>query len=87
MGEGEADLARLRLIRSPRIGPVTYRQLIARFGSAAAGGCQADREGDRQADRPADVGAGRRVGGAVDRGRGANRSNDDRRRRHGGDAQ
>lgn len=34
MGEGEADLARLRLIRSPRIGPVTYRQLIARFGSA-----------------------------------------------------
>lgn len=36
MGEGEADLARLRLIRSPRIGPVTYRQLIARFGSAAA---------------------------------------------------
>lgn len=36
MGEGEADLARLRLIRSPRIGPVTYRQLISRFGSAAA---------------------------------------------------
>ncbi|WP_447727979.1 DNA-processing protein DprA [Sphingomonas koreensis] len=36
MGEGEADLARLRLIRSPRIGPVTYRQLIARFGSAEA---------------------------------------------------
>jgi DNA processing protein len=36
MGEGEADLARLRLIRSPRIGPVTYRQLIAHFGSAAA---------------------------------------------------
>ena len=34
MGEGERDLARLRLIRSPRIGPVTYRQLIARFGSA-----------------------------------------------------
>ncbi len=27
---------RLRLIRSPNIGPVTYRQLIARFGSAAA---------------------------------------------------
>lgn len=25
---------RLRLIRSPRIGPVTFRQLIARFGSA-----------------------------------------------------
>lgn len=36
MGEGEADLARLRLIRSPRIGPVTYRQLIARFGTAQA---------------------------------------------------
>lgn len=27
---------RIRLIRSPSIGPVTYRQLIARFGSAAA---------------------------------------------------
>ena len=26
----------LRLVRSPGIGPVTYRQLIARFGSAAA---------------------------------------------------
>ncbi|MEC8178978.1 MAG: DNA-protecting protein DprA, partial [Pseudomonadota bacterium] len=25
---------RLRLIRSPRIGPVSYRQLLARFGSA-----------------------------------------------------
>lgn len=36
MGEGEADLARLRLLRSPRIGPVTYRQLIARFGTAEA---------------------------------------------------
>lgn len=36
MGEGETDLARLRLIRSPRIGPVTYRQLIARFGTAEA---------------------------------------------------
>jgi DNA processing protein len=29
-------LARLRLIRSAGIGPVTYRQLIARFGSAEA---------------------------------------------------
>jgi len=29
-------IARLRLIRSPSIGPVTYRQLIARFGSAQA---------------------------------------------------
>jgi DNA processing protein len=27
---------RLRLVRSPGIGPVTYRQLIARFGSATA---------------------------------------------------
>jgi DNA processing protein len=27
---------RLRLVRSPGIGPVTYRQLIARFGGAAA---------------------------------------------------
>jgi DNA processing protein len=26
---------RLRLIRSPRIGPISYRQLLARFGSAA----------------------------------------------------
>jgi DNA processing protein len=29
-------VARIRLIRSPSIGPVTYRQLIARFGSAQA---------------------------------------------------
>ena len=27
---------RLRLVRSPGIGPVTYRQLISRFGSPAA---------------------------------------------------
>ncbi|KQM68010.1 DNA processing protein DprA [Sphingomonas sp. Leaf17] len=32
----EADLARLRLIRTTGIGPVTYRQLIARFGDAAS---------------------------------------------------
>ena len=31
-----ADIARLRLIRTPTIGPITYRQLVARFGSAAA---------------------------------------------------
>ncbi len=32
-----ADLIeRIRLIRSPTIGPITYRQLIARFGSARA---------------------------------------------------
>ncbi|MGN6269665.1 MAG: DNA-processing protein DprA [Sphingomonas sp.] len=35
MAEDET-LARLRLIRTPRIGPVTYAQLIARFGSAPA---------------------------------------------------
>ena len=29
-------IERIRLIRSPSIGPITYRQLIARFGSAAA---------------------------------------------------
>lgn len=28
--------ARIRLLRSPNIGPVSYRQLIARFGTAAA---------------------------------------------------
>jgi DNA processing protein len=27
---------RLRLVRSPGIGPITYRQLIARFGNPAA---------------------------------------------------
>jgi DNA processing protein len=32
----EDQVARLRLIRSDNIGPVTYLQLIARFGSAAA---------------------------------------------------
>lgn len=31
----DSDFDRLRLIRSPNIGPVTYRQLLARFGSAA----------------------------------------------------
>lgn len=31
-----AVIARLRLIRTAQIGPVTYRQLIARFGDAAA---------------------------------------------------
>ncbi|MFN3288666.1 MAG: DNA-protecting protein DprA, partial [Sphingomonadaceae bacterium] len=29
-------LARLRLIRTERVGPVAFRQLVARFGSAAA---------------------------------------------------
>ena len=32
----ERDAARLRLIRTAGIGPVTYRQLIARFGTAEA---------------------------------------------------
>lgn len=36
MVEADAAFASLRLIRSPRIGPVTYRQLIARFGTAQA---------------------------------------------------
>ena len=31
----EATVTRLQLIRTPQIGPVTYRQLIARFGDAA----------------------------------------------------
>jgi DNA processing protein len=31
-----ARVARLRLLRTPRIGPVTYRQLVARFGDAEA---------------------------------------------------
>jgi DNA processing protein len=30
------DVARLRLIRSENVGPVSYRQLVQRFGSAAA---------------------------------------------------
>ncbi|MFL9839738.1 DNA-processing protein DprA [Sphingomonas sp. ST-64] len=36
MADDAASFARLRLVRSPRIGPVTYRQLVARFGSAEA---------------------------------------------------
>ena len=31
-----ASVARLRLIRTPGVGPVTYRQLLARFGTAEA---------------------------------------------------
>lgn len=34
MGASQDQFDRLRLIRSPNIGPVSYRQLIARFGSA-----------------------------------------------------
>jgi len=43
VGEGVAAqltqaeaFARIRLLRSPNIGPISYRQLIARFGTAAA---------------------------------------------------
>lgn len=36
MGGQNDQFDRLRLIRSPQIGPVSYRQLIARFGSARA---------------------------------------------------
>lgn len=36
MADSADQFDRLRLIRSPNIGPVTYRQLIARFGNAAA---------------------------------------------------
>ena len=36
MADVTAAIARLQLIRTPQIGPVTYRQLIARFGDAAA---------------------------------------------------
>lgn len=36
MADAAGSLARLRLVRSPRIGPVTYRQLVSRFGSADA---------------------------------------------------
>ncbi len=35
LSQAEA-FARIRLLRSPHIGPVSYRQLLARFGSAAA---------------------------------------------------
>ncbi len=33
---GDSRVARLRLIRTPGVGPVTYRQLVARFGGAEA---------------------------------------------------
>ncbi|RRQ52199.1 DNA-processing protein DprA [Sphingorhabdus wooponensis] len=36
MGSRQAQFDQLRLIRSPNIGPVSYRQLMARFGSARA---------------------------------------------------
>lgn len=36
MGGSQDQFDRLRLVRSPNIGPVTYRQLISRFGNAKA---------------------------------------------------
>lgn len=36
MKDSQDQFDRLRLIRSPNIGPVSYRQLLARFGSARA---------------------------------------------------
>lgn len=33
---GQDRLDKLRLIRSAHIGPISYRQLVSRFGSAAA---------------------------------------------------
>lgn len=37
VAEADRDrIDRLRLIRTPRIGPVSYRQLVARFGTASA---------------------------------------------------
>lgn len=36
MGGSQIQFDQLRLIRSPNIGPVSYRQLMARFGSARA---------------------------------------------------
>ena len=35
LSQAEA-FARIRLLRSPRIGPVSYHQLLARFGNAVA---------------------------------------------------
>ncbi|RYY26057.1 MAG: DNA-protecting protein DprA [Sphingomonadales bacterium] len=62
--------ARLRLLRSANIGPVTYRQLIARFGSAEAAlealPMLAARGGGR-APRIADAGYVRREIAAVER--------------------
>ncbi|HEU4961799.1 MAG TPA: DNA-processing protein DprA [Sphingomonas sp.] len=36
MADAAGAIARLRLIRTPKVGPVTYRQLIARFGTPQA---------------------------------------------------
>jgi DNA processing protein len=36
VADADGRIARLRLIRTPHVGPVTYRQLLARFGTAQA---------------------------------------------------
>jgi DNA processing protein len=36
MGNSQTQFDQLRLIRSPNIGPVSYRQLMVRFGGARA---------------------------------------------------
>ncbi|MFV0622932.1 DNA-processing protein DprA [Sphingomonas sp. ac-8] len=36
MADADPRIDRLRLIRSANVGPITYRQLVSRFGSAAA---------------------------------------------------
>ena len=52
--------ARIRLLRSPNIGPVTYRQLLSRFGSAGAAlGMLPDLAG--RAGRPYQAASERRV--------------------------
>lgn len=74
MSAAEQDrLDRLRLIRSPNVGPVAWRQLIARFGSAgqalraipdlaARGGARAFRVADERAVA-AEIQAVQRLGG------------------------
>lgn len=66
----DADEARLRLLRSANVGPVSYAQLLARFGSAAAALAAlpmlAVRGGGR-APQIADAGAVRREIAAVER--------------------
>lgn len=52
--------ARIRLLRSPNIGPVTYRQLLSRFGSAGAAlGMLPDLAG--RAGRPYEAASERRI--------------------------
>ncbi|OYY79664.1 MAG: DNA protecting protein DprA [Sphingomonas sp. 28-62-20] len=51
----EDAAARLRLIRSANIGPVTYRQLIARFGDAAGAAAAIPMLAARGGGRPPDL--------------------------------